>query len=230
LQALGSALCSNGTIYLSEIGDLSLPLQDYLVDSYFHARQGISSRLLFGSRRDLLPDVKAFNMREDFYYCISAVTLRISPLRCRKSEILSIADALLTQYSRQFGRPKPTLHEEVVGFLLEHTWPQNLPEFRSAIQTFAAIEDPSISLAALKAAAPIAKSNAYHRPTRLKEAARAASVQIERQMIREVLQLTNGNRKRAAATLGISYKALLYKLKRIGADHASVSGRNGGSR
>ena len=65
-------------------------------------------------------------MREDFYYLVSPVTLRISPLRCRKSEILSIADDLLTQYSKQFDRPKPVLREEIIEFLMEHTWPENL--------------------------------------------------------------------------------------------------------
>lgn len=226
-QGILSAFSTKGTVYLAEIGDLSLALQDLIINTYFHSEQAQSSRLLCGTSRELSEEVKTWRMREDFYYMVSAVTLRISPLRCRKSEILSIADDLLTQYSKQFDRPKPVLREEIIGFLMEHTWPDNLSELQTAIKTFVAIGDQSISLAALKAAAPTVKSNGHHKPLSLKEATRAASIQIERQLISEVLLATGGNRKRAADELGISYKALLYKLKQVGADYQPASNRNG---
>jgi len=71
------------------------------------------------------------------------------------------------------------------------------------------------------------KSNGHRRPLSLKEATRAASTQIERQLISEVLITTGGNRKRAADRLGISYKALLYKLKQAGAEYQPASSRIG---
>jgi two-component system response regulator AtoC len=166
-------------------------------------------------------------MREDFYYLASAVTLRISPLRCRKSEILTIADDLLTQYSKQFDRPKPVLQGEIVEFLLEHSWPENLSELQTAIKTFVAIGDQSVSLAALKAAAASIRANGARKSLSLKEAARAASNEIERQLIAEVLAATGGNRKRAADELGISYKALLYKLKQVEAEIPPATTKNG---
>jgi two-component system response regulator AtoC len=226
-ETLLSALATKGTVYLAEIGDLNLAAQEIIVSSYFHSGQAQTSRLLCGTSRELLDEVKTWRMREDFYYAVSAVTLRISPLRCRKSEILSIADDLLTQYSKQFDRPKPILREEIIGFLMEHTWPDNLPELETAIKTFVAIGDQSISLAALKAAAPSVTRNGHSRPLSLKEATRAASLQIERQLISEVLLETGGNRKRAANKLGISYKALLYKLKQAGAEYQPAANRNG---
>jgi DNA-binding NtrC family response regulator len=90
-----------------------------------------------------------------------------------------------------------------------------------------AIGDQAISLAAIRAASPTRRSNGNRRPLLLKEATRASSIQIERQLISEVLVSTGGNRKRAAEQLGISYKALLYKLKRIEAENQSVSNQNG---
>jgi two-component system, NtrC family, response regulator AtoC len=224
-EALLSAFSNKGTIYLSEIGDLSLALQELIVNTYFRSPEAQSCRLLCGTSRELLEEVKTWRMREDFYYLVSAVTLRISPLRCRKSEILSIADDLLTQYSRQFDRPKPVLREPIVGFLMEHSWPDNLSELQTAIKTFVAIGDQSISLAALKASAPAVHTNGRRKPRSLKEATRAASIQIERQLIGEVLAATGGNRKRAADELRISYKALLYKLKQIGAQEQPASNR-----
>jgi two-component system, NtrC family, response regulator AtoC len=227
VDTVGTAFSAKGTVYLAEIGDLNLDIQDLIVNTYFHSGEAQSSRLLCGTSRELIGEVKNGRMREDFYYLVSAVTLRISPLRCRKAEILSIADDLLTQYSRQFDRPKPVLGEEIVGFLMEHSWPENLNELQTAIKTFVAIEDQAISLAVIRAAASTAKSNGYRKLPSLKEASRAASTQIERQLIAEVLASTGGNRKRAADELGISYKALLYKLKQVDAGDHSATDKNG---
>jgi len=226
-QTLLSAFSTKGTVYLTEIGDLSLNLQELIIHTYFHSEQAQTSRLICSSSRELLDEVKSWRMKEDFYYRVSAVTLRISPLRCRRSEILAIADELLTQYAKQFDRPKPVLREEIIGFLMEYTWPENLSELQTAIKTFVAIGDQSISLAAIKAAAPAPKSNGHRRPLSLKEATRSATSQIERQLISEVLVTTGGNRKRAADELGISYKALLYKLKQVGAAYRPASNSNG---
>jgi len=101
-------------------------------------------------------------------------------------------------------------------YLVEHSWPGNLIELQTAIKTFVAIEDQAISFAVLRATAPSRRYEANHTPMSLKDAARAASTQIERQLIFEVLAATGGNRKRAANELGISYKALLYKIKQLG--------------
>ena len=226
-DALQAAFSHKGTLYLTEIGELSLDLQDLIVNTYSHADRAQLSRLLCGTSHELLGEVKSGRMREDFYYLVSAITLRVSPLRCRRSEILAIADGLLTQYSLQFDRPKPVLQEEIIGFLMEHAWPENLPELQTAIKTFVAIGDQSISLAVLKAAASSARPNGTRKLPLLKEATRAASTQIERQMISEVLTATGGNRKRAADELGISYKALLYKLKQVGTDDQPAPIKNG---
>ncbi|MGD0232169.1 MAG: sigma 54-interacting transcriptional regulator, partial [Syntrophorhabdales bacterium] len=101
VEAIQSVLSTNGTIYLAEIGDLSLHLQELIINAYFRSEQAQRSRLLCGSSRELVDEVKTWRVREDFYYLVSSVTLRIPPLRCRKSEILSIADDLLAQYAKQ---------------------------------------------------------------------------------------------------------------------------------
>jgi DNA-binding NtrC family response regulator len=202
-------------------------LQELIVSQYFRSEQPRTCRLIFGSSHELIEEVKSWRMREDFYYYVSAVTIRIPPLRCRKDDILSIADELLTQYSKQFDRPKPELSKEIIGFLMDHTWPENLSELETAVKTFVAIGDQAISLAALKAAAPSVKWNGHRKALTLKDATRTASIQIERQLISQVLNSTGGNRKRAADELGISYKALLYKLKQIGSDTPAVSNGNG---
>jgi DNA-binding NtrC family response regulator len=227
VPALQAALSTPCTVYLAEMTDLSLSMQELIVNSYFRSERVQSCRLLCGSSRDLPREVKSWRMREDFYYFISAVTLQVPPLRCRKSEILSIADELLAQYSKQFDRPKPVLSKATIGHLMEYTWPGNLSELQTAIKTFVAIGDQAISLAAINAAAQSGRPNGNRRHLLLKEATRASSIQLERQLISEVLISTGGNRKRAAADLGISYKALLYKLKHIETENQSALCRNG---
>ena len=119
---LEAALSTNGTIYLYDINDLSIPLQECIVHFCSRSEPAPTGRLLYGSSRELEEEVKLRRMKEDFYYLVSAVTLRIPPLRCRKAEILSIADELLTQYSKQFDRPKPVLCRESIAHLMEHNW------------------------------------------------------------------------------------------------------------
>jgi DNA-binding NtrC family response regulator len=224
---LEAALATNGTIYLYDITDLSIPLQECIVHLYSRSEPASTGRLLCGSSRELEEEVKLRRMKEDFYYLVSAVTLRIPPLRCRKAEILSIVEELLTQYSKQFDRPKPVLCKESNTHLMGHNWPGNLTELQTAIKTFVAIGDQAISLAAIKAATASGRSNGNSRHLLLKEATRASSIHIERQLISEVLDSTGGNRKRAAAELGISYKALLYKLKQMETEKQSLSNPNG---
>jgi DNA-binding NtrC family response regulator len=225
-----SALLTTGTVYLSEVGDLSPSLQDLILEANPLPEGSQACRLVCGSSRELQDEVKSWRMREEFYYYVSAVTLRIPPLRCRRTEILSIADELLNQYSKQFDRPKPVMGKEIVGLLMEHSWPENLSELQTALKTFVAIGDQAISLAAIRAALPAKRLNGNRRSLLLKEATRASSIQVERHLISEVLNTTGGNRKRAAEELGISYKALLYKLKRIEAENRLNFDRIGVSR
>ena len=213
---LSTALASPGTLYLLEVGEISLALQELILNRRLHNKT--HCRLLCGSVRELQNDVMTGRLREDFFYLISAVSLRVPPLRCRRADILAIADQLLTLYSNKFGRPKPALTGELVEMLMEHSWPENLPELKTAMQTIVAIDNQAISIAAIRAAHPSRRSNAHRHNLQLKEATKASSIMVERQLISEVLDLTSGNRKRAAVQLGISYKALLYKLKRMQAE------------
>jgi len=227
VEAIQSAISAKGTVYFSEIENLSLSLQELIVNAYLYTDWAERSRLLCGTTCELLDQVRLGRIREDFYYLVSGLTLRIFPLRLRKPEIISIADDLLTQYSKQFGRPKPVLREEIVGYLMEHTWPDNLAELETAIKTFAAIGDQSISLAALKARTVTSAQDTSIEPVSLKQASKAASNQVERHLISQVLVATGGNRKRAADKLGISYKALLYKIKQAGTESQPASNGNG---
>lgn len=223
-----ATLSGKGTLYLIEVADLTLKLQDVLVDGLRNLQPGKSMRLICGTSRNLQDEIRGHRMREDCYYLISPVSLRVPPLRLRRSELLAMIGELLNYYAAQFDRPKPVLSAEMMKFLLEHPWPGNLTQLHTAIKTCVAIGDQAISLTALRAKAPNVNSNEKNGGTvSLKEASRAASIEIERQLITEKLASTGWNRKRAAGELRISYKALLYKLKQIGMESPTDGGKDG---
>jgi DNA-binding NtrC family response regulator len=223
-----AALLGKGTLYLIEVTDLTLKLQEVLVNRVRSLQPGGSMRLACGTSRNLQDEMRSHRMRSDCYCLISLVALHLPPLRLLKSELLAMADKLLNHYATQFNRPKPVLSAEMMKFLLDHPWPGNLTQLHTAMKTCAAIGDQSISLAALRAEALMVNSNGKNGwPVSLKEASRAAATEIERQLITEKLASTGWNRKRAAGELRISYKALLYKLKQIGMENPADSSEDG---
>lgn len=166
---------------------------------------------------DLEVEVLAGRFREDLYYKLTPFTIRIAPLRHRKSEIIPLADAFLAKYASMFGRPKPALTSQLLRFLNEHSWPGNLPELENAMRTVAAVGDSRVAVAALSATSETPRKRRTNGdPVSLKQTAKAASSRAERELILSVLAGTNWNRKQAARQLQISYKALLYKMKQIG--------------
>jgi len=223
---LVAALPGAGTLVLAEVVGLSLDLQEELLRRLRAADTVDNHRLVCTSRHDLSEAVLDGRMREDFFYMIGAISLRIPPLRFRETQLLALADHLLEGYAKQYDRPKPVLSAEMRSFLLQHKWPGNLRELEFSMKTCVAIGDQDFSLAALRAAAPGKRTaNGSHTQISLKAAARAASNRRERQLIAEVLRATDWNRKQTARDLNISYKTLLYKLKQNGMSDFQLSAK-----
>jgi two-component system response regulator AtoC len=174
-------------------------------------------KLIFTTNRNLEQEIRAGHFREDLYYQISGMCLRIPPLRHRKSDIGNLANRFVANYAALLHRPKPVISESTLRFFAEYYWPGNVRELEDAARTIAAIGDDKVAIAALRSAQRTSKRpNGKPLSVSLKEASRAASRAAEKELILKVLSRTQWNRKRAAEELKISYKALLYKLKQIG--------------
>jgi two-component system response regulator AtoC len=227
-KSLGSAVRSPGTLYFVEIADLSLSTQTSLMEDYFRSNgpQPVC-RILAATSRNLQEEIRARRMREDLFYAIGSVSIQTFPLRYRKYEIVEAANEFLDKYAIMFGRPKPVLSHGMVSFMLDYDWPGNFRELETAAKTLVAIGDESITIAALRASATKSKVNGEGGQLSLKQASRAASLQVERELISEVLTSTGWNRKQAARELHISYKALLYKIRQIGMENTPTGRRNG---
>src|SRR5579863_3140096 len=223
-----------GTVFLEEVADLKAEGQAWLLQalkqgngSESHSR-GVSvtpglARLICGSARDLEEEVRAGNLREDLYYRISGVCLRLPPLRQRREDIPVLMEHFLRKYGHDFQRPVPALSQETQRLFQEYSWPGNVRELENAAKAIVALGDERVAMGGLRAMLlrPDLGNNGGR--VSLKQAARAASREAEKEIILQVLTRTRWNRRRAAQVLQISYKALLYKLKQMGCSEYEAS-------
>jgi two-component system, NtrC family, response regulator AtoC len=226
--ALAAGDGQGGTVYLQDVGDLAAAAQKELVRQIGLHGNGKGNgnddaqrrvpRFICGTSRELEAEVKAGKFREDLYYGISGVCLRMPPLRQRKEDIPVLRDWFLSTAARDFCRPVPVLSPETQNFFLEYNWPGNIRELKDAARAIVALGDETLAMGGLRSLLRRVDRGGNGEKISLKDAARAASREAEREIILQVLARTRWNRRRAAQELQISYKALLYKLKQIGCE------------
>ena len=110
-----------------------------------------SARFICGSARDLEVEVKAGRLREDLYYRISGVCLRLPPLRQRREDIALLLAHFLEKYAQEFRRPVPELSSEMERLFLDYSWPGNLRELESAARVLVALGDERLAMGGLRA-------------------------------------------------------------------------------
>jgi two-component system response regulator AtoC len=205
------------TLYLDEVGDLSSECQQCLMEVLSMSTDSKRSvRVIGGSAKDLERDVRNGIFREDLYYRLSGVCLRIPPLRQRKEDIPELVRFFLARYSEVFHRAAPELSAPTLQLFLDYTWPGNLRELEAAARAIVAVGDESVAMGGLRSMLVRSDNGSNGGRVSLKDVARAASREAEKELILKALTRTRWNRRRAAQDLQISYKALLYKLKQIG--------------
>jgi two-component system response regulator AtoC len=230
----GAGLTGTGTIFLEEVAQLSGDGQAWLLQALTRGNgngqrsQGLSSgqslsRLICGSARDLDVEVRAGNLREDLYYRISGVCLRVPPLRQRREDIPALMEYFLRKYGRDFQRPVPPLSEETHRLFQEYFWPGNVGELENAAKAIVALGDETVAMGGLRAMLLRPDLGSKGGRVSLKQVSRAASREAEKEVILRALTRTRWNRRRAAQELQISYKALLYKLKQMGCSEYGAS-------
>jgi two-component system response regulator AtoC len=187
----------------------------------------VSMRIISSTTRNLEEEMRNGRFREELYYRINGVNLRLPPLRQRKDDISGLLDFFLKRYASLFGRPEPHLSSPTMDLLMRHSWPGNIRELENVARKIVALGNEQLAIGDLSIgtvpkvaeSTPVLSSGNGHAAARsLKEASREASRHAEREMILKQLEKTHWNRKRTARDLQISYKALLYKLKQLGLD------------
>jgi len=180
----------------------------------------VDVRVVAATARDLVRATKEGLFREDLFYRLNVVNLRLPSLRERPEDVPALVEHFLAKHRRL--RPEAPLRgvsPEALEVLLAHRWPGNVRELEHAIERAVVLADgPMIQetdlpddVRAGPGPAPVARTSA---DLSVKRAFRA----LEQQLIRDALDRTGGNRTRAAELLDLSYRALLYKIKEYGID------------
>ena len=213
---------NKGTIYLDEIGELSLTLQAKLLhvlqDFRFsriggHGIVAVDARVIAATNRDLEDAMKRGEFREDLYYRLNVVEIRVPPLRERREEIPMLAKWFLAKFNAQYGRQKQ-LQPETLARLREHPWSGNIRELENVIRRLVVLSDGAQAIEALVARPQPGSVDAVLPMTTesLKDIARRGAREAERKALAAVLERVNWNRAEASRILKVSYKTLLNKI------------------
>ena len=226
------AEADGGTLFLDEVSELPLDMQVKILRAIQEEeirRLGDSAsikvdlRVVAAANKDLLDEVKAGRFREDLYYRLKVIVLRLPPLRERAEDIPLLAHHFLGQVCRQHGLEAKKLAPESVRALSAQVWSGNVRALRNVIEQAAVMSEGSTITSAdlpfgpssagedggLKVSIPEERLDLK---TTLKEVTEAA----EKTLIRRALDQTEGNRTHAARLLGISRRALINKIQALG--------------
>ena len=184
----------------------------------------VDVRLLAASHQDLEVLVKDGRFREDLFYRINVLSLRLPPLRKRRDDIPLLAEALLARAARESGRKAPHLPHETQAALAAYDWPGNVRELENEMRRVSILAEDAVRLEHLSPTVlegPAKRAREADAPPVVVGDLRAAVVRFEVQAIQGALRRAGGNKSRAAGELGISRFALQRKLDKYGI------GRNG---
>jgi len=220
-------MAHRGTLFLDEISELDLSLQAKLLqllqDGQFcrigaQEDKKVEVRVVCATNRNLESEIEAGTFRQDLYYRINVVNLHMPALRERRGDIEDLAIYFLEYYNRKYNCRAKTLSNEVMGVLQKYHWPGNIRELENLIKRYVILGHEEVITNDLVAREPdfFNPDISFDGPISLKKLTRQAVRELERKVILKVLQQHHWNRKQAARTLSISYRALLYKIRDAG--------------
>ena len=222
-------LAHGGTLFLDEIGELPRDMQVKLLrvlqERTFERVGGVRSiqvdvRLVAATNRDLATEVKAGRFREDLYYRLNVVPVKLPPLRDRPDDIPLLVEHFVARFNKRLGREVHGVSPEATAAMMAHPWPGNIRELENLIERAVLLaEQPLIGLSAMPGLEGVAAAPAPPEDIEdmgLKAYVRAYTAKLERARIRRVLAAEGGNVTRAARRLEISRKSLQMKMKEYG--------------
>jgi two-component system, NtrC family, response regulator AtoC len=251
-------LADGGTMLLDEIGDMPIHLQAKLLqvlqDQEFQRIGGketikVDVRILAATHQNVEQAISEKRFREDLYYRLNVVNIQVPPLRERRTDIIPLGEILLKKHSID-GVPVPLITLDLKHAMLAYPWPGNVRELENVMRKLIVLRNSEMISAELNAktnrqprpAAPTAESHwtpaASPLPAEAPDSVEDVSIfhqatkakrQAETEAIVAALNSTHWNRKEAAGLLKIEYKALLYKMKKLGVGEKPGVGQPVGS-
>lgn len=227
---------NGGTLFLDEVAELPLQMQVKLLRAIQEksvrpvgaaSEIPVDVRLLSATHKDLAQLVADGRFRHDLYYRINVIELRVPPLRERRGDLPQLAGSVLQRLAASHGRPAPTLAQSALDALSQYAFPGNVRELENILERALALaEGDSISATDLRLPAPPPPRSPDVAPSPAPEAvidleANGTALpsyieHLERAAIQKALDENRWNKTKTAAQLGITFRALRYKLKKLG--------------
>jgi len=218
-------LADGGTLFLDEIGDMSLETQAKLLrvieEASFERLGGVKRisvdvRVITATNKDLGALIREGRFREDLFYRINVVSLRLTPLRERRGDIPLLVDHFLAKYGKRYTRDPAPLSPGTLAAMQAWDWPGNVRELENTVNQIVLLGEksflsPARPGAPLKSAVPAAAAG-----TPLKEGLDMVIEEFERRMITESLARNDGNKSRTARELCVTRKTLAQKIAKYG--------------
>jgi Nif-specific regulatory protein len=210
-------LADHGTIFLDEIGDITLPIQAKLLrvlETRTFQRLGgekdikVDIRVLTATNRNLEAKVKDGTFREDLFYRLNVIPVTIPPLRERRDDILMLTEFFIEKYNRKNSKAVRGITPQAKDLLLRHSWPGNVRELENLIERAIVLTNSDvIDVADID---PFVQNHAEH------EAAfeNLTLDELEKRAITEALKRTNGSLIEASELLGIHRNTLRLKIQK----------------
>ncbi len=209
-----------GTLLLDELGEMPKTLQVKLLrvlQEQVLRRVGgskdiqVDVRVVGATARDLDREVAAGRFRDDLYYRLNVVHLKIPPLRARSEDLPALVDHFISRLNLRFDKKVSDLEPEALRLLMAYDWPGNVRELENVVERAMLLAEGNI----LRSQdLPEFRTRVARDPQDLSIKSRSAT--LERSLIQQALARTEGNRSQAAKLLEISYKALVYKIRDYG--------------
>ena len=230
-------VASDGIIFLDEIGDIPLHLQAkllHVLQSGEFSRLGghdvkVNTWVITATNHDLERDLSEGRFREDLYYRLNIIKIDVPPLRDRKEDIPLLVEYFVTKYRSELDIPESfTIDSHMIDLFLKYDWPGNIRELANTIQRLMVLDDRDELIQkmfsepnTIDLKSGLLASNPELEPdveevVPLKLLKAKAGEYIERKVIAHALNITGGNKVKAAKILNISYKALFYKMNDLG--------------
>jgi PAS domain S-box-containing protein len=216
------ALAEGGTLFLDEIGDISSTMQVKLLrvlqERVYEPLGGTATvkanvRVVVATNKNLTEMVKTGHFREDLYYRINVVSIKLPPLRDRRCDIPLLVDHFIDRFNARYNKQIPGIDENALFLLLQHEYPGNIRELENIIEhAFIFCKDGSIKSEHL----PVTVTDKTDDPD-FKVLAKVKTFdELERMYIQSILSETEGNRLLAAERLGIHKATLFRRMKQLG--------------
>ncbi len=226
-------IANKGTIFLDEIAEMSTHLQAkllHVLQDHQYSRLGgrgmieTDVRVLAATNVDVQEAMKTGRFREDLYYRLNVLSIIVPPLRERLIEIPLLVKHFLQKYSEKFGKSSVEPSQYLLDAAVKYPWPGNLRELENFVKRYVILEDDEGSLRELVEMTSARQRTSPRetppapREQGLKALVRGLKDEAEMEAIADALEKTRWCRKDAAKMLGISYKALLYKMRQFNLD------------